>query len=271
MTKKSVKALFDATAYDKAGDKLGGVKEIFVDDKTGQPTFVEVNHGLFGLSSSLVPLRGHRLNGDELHLAFSKDRIKDAPSLDSEKGLNPQEQKELYAHYGLESIEDVESYSAENTTTTHTTEQATFAGQTANTETAAATERRTAATDDDSIVRSEEQLTVNKDRVQSGEARIRKYVVTETETGEVPVTREEVQVKREPISAEDAANYNGKIGEDEASVILHEERVTVQKETVPVEKISLEKTQVQDTARYSEEVRKERVEFTDDVEKNSKK
>lgn len=49
---RELKDLFDATAFDNAGEKLGSIKEIFVDDNTGQPTFVEVGHGLFGLSSS---------------------------------------------------------------------------------------------------------------------------------------------------------------------------------------------------------------------------
>ena len=44
---KNIKDLFNATAYDKNGEKLGDVNEVFVDDQSGQPTFVEVNHGLF--------------------------------------------------------------------------------------------------------------------------------------------------------------------------------------------------------------------------------
>lgn len=77
-----LKELFDATAFDNEGEKLGSVKEIFVDDNTGDPTFVEVSHGLFGMSSSLVPLRGASFDAGELKLAFVKDRIKDAPDLD---------------------------------------------------------------------------------------------------------------------------------------------------------------------------------------------
>ena len=73
--KSEIRALFDATAIDKSGDKLGSIKEVFVDDRTGQPTFVEVGHGLFGMSSSLVPLRGSSLSGDTLNLGFAKDEV----------------------------------------------------------------------------------------------------------------------------------------------------------------------------------------------------
>ena len=107
---KNIKDLFNATAYDKAGEKLGSVKEVFVDEQSGQPTFVEVNHGLFGMSSSLVPLRGHDFTGDELKLAFSKDRIENAPDFDSDKPLTPEAQADIFKHYDLENAQDVTTY-----------------------------------------------------------------------------------------------------------------------------------------------------------------
>ena len=303
---KNIKDLFNATAYDNNGEKLGDVNEVFVDDQSGQPTFVEVNHGLFGMNSSLVPLRGHDFSGDDLKLGFSKDRIKDAPEFDSDKPLTPEPQSDIFKHYGLDNAHDVTDYkdsnldskrdvqvgadkehnltagagaagagagvagagvagahADENKAATHTTD-------------AAATERKAGVADDapaartnndGELIRSEEQLNVNKERVATGEARLRKYVVTDTETVEVPVEREEVRVERTPINAEDAKNYNGAISGDseEASVTLHEERVDVNKETVPVEKINLKKDTVRDTETHTEELRKEQID-TDGVD-----
>ena len=303
---KNIKDLFNATAYDKNGEKLGDVNEVFVDDQSGQPTFVEVNHGLFGMNSSLVPLRGHDFSGDDQKLGFSKDRIKDAPEFDSDKPLTPEAQSDIFKHYGLDNAHDVTDYkdsnldskrdvqvgadkehnltagagaagagagvagagvagahADENKAATHTTD-------------AAATERKAGVADDAAaartnndgeLIRSEEQLNVNKERVATGEARLRKYVVTDTESVEVPVEREEVRVERTPINAEDAKNYNGAISGDseEASVTLHEERVNVNKETVPVEKINLKKDTVRDTETHTEELRKEQID-TDGVD-----
>ncbi|KHO29666.1 PRC and DUF2382 domain-containing protein [Corynebacterium minutissimum] len=281
---KNIKDLFDATAYDKAGEKLGSVKEVFVDEQTGQPTFVEVNHGLFGMNSSLVPLRGHDFNGDELKLAFSKDRIEGAPDFDSDKPLTPEAQADIFKHYNLENVQDVTTYRDERTGTTGAGAAGAGvagagvagAGAHANDETVTtertATTNRDAATDttaghnltdnDNELIRSEERLDVNKERVSTGEARLRKYVVTDTETVEVPVEREEVRVERTPISEADAANFNGKIGDNdtaEASVTLHEERVNVDKKTVPVEKVNLSKETVKDTETHTEELRKEQI------------
>lgn len=296
---KNIKDLFNATAYDNNGEKLGDVNEVFVDDQSGQPTFVEVNHGLFGMNSSPVPLRGHDFSGDDLKLGFSKDRIKDAPEFDSDKPLTPEAQSDIFKHYGLESAHDVTDYKDSNLDSKrdvqagadkdhNLTAGAGAAGagvagahadeKKADTHTtdAAATERKAGVADDAAaartnndgeLIRSEEQLNVNKERVATGEARLRKYVVTDTETVEVPVEREEVRVERTPINAEDAKNYNGAISGDseEASVTLHEERVNVNKETVPVEKINLKKDTVRDTETHTEELRKEQID-TDGVD-----
>ena len=296
---KNIKDLFNATAYDNNGEKLGDVNEVFVDDQSGQPTFVEVNHGLFGMNSSLVPLRGHDFSGDDLKLGFSKDRIKDAPEFDSDKPLTPEAQSDIFKHYGLESAHDVTDYKDSNLDSKrdvqagadkdhNLTAGAGAAGagvagahadeKKADTHTtdAAATERKAGVADDAAaartnndgeLIRSEEQLNVNKERVATGEARLRKYVVTDTESVEVPVEREEVRVERTPINAEDAKNYNGAISGDseEASVTLHEERVNVNKETVPVEKINLKKDTVRDTETHTEELRKEQID-TDGVD-----
>ena len=303
---KNIKDLFNATAYDKNGEKLGDVNEVFVDDQSGQPTFVEVNHGLFGMNSSLVPLRGHDFSGDDLKLGFSKDRIKDAPDFDSDKPLTPEAQSDIFKHYGLDNAHDVTDYKDSNLDSKrdaqagadkdhNLTAGAGAAGAGAgvagagaagahadekkaatHTTDAAATERKAGVADDAAaartnndgeLIRSEEQLNVNKERVATGEARLRKYVVTDTETVEVPVEREEVSVERTPISAEDAKNYNVTISGDseEASVTLHEERVNVNKETVPVEKINLKKDTVRDTETHTEELRKEQID-TDGVD-----
>lgn len=260
-----IEDLANATAYDVDGEKLGGVKDVYVNDTTGQPDFVSVNHGLFGGGDSIVPLRGHTLRDGELHLAFPKDRVEDAPELDENGHLTTEDQDAFYRHYGLEGTQDVTTYETDNRTAqagAAGTGAAAGAGYAAG-EREVDADRRNVANDDE-IVRSEEQLNVSKDRVETGQVRLRKYVVNETETVEVPVEREEVRVVREPITDADRANYDGNIGEQEASVTLHEDRVNVSKESVPVEKVSLEKDTVQDTERVSEDVRKERFE-TDGV------
>ncbi len=125
--------------------------------------------------------------------------------------------------------------------------------------------RDTGTEDAQSIKLREEQLRVQKQPVQTGEARLRKDVVTEQQSIDVPVTREEVYVERRPGSGQPS---DTPIGEGETyRVPVREEQVTVEKQPVVREEVSLGKRAVQDTQQVSDTVRREeaRVERTGDV------
>jgi uncharacterized protein (TIGR02271 family) len=112
----------------------------------------------------------------------------------------------------------------------------------------------------------EEQLRAEKERVQAGEVRVRKEVVSEERTIEVPVTREEVVIERRPAGAGQTAS--GQIAEDEEIRIpVMEEEVRVEKTPVVREEVTLRKQQVHDTERVSDTVRREeaRIERTGDA------
>lgn len=99
---------------------------------------------------------------------------------------------------------------------------------------------------------------VGAEQPAAGRARLRKYVTTEIVTGTVPVQREEVRIEREPITEENRDEVlNRADKDDEGDVILHEERIIVTKETVPVERIHIGTETVTDEVTINEEVRKE--------------
>jgi uncharacterized protein (TIGR02271 family) len=138
--------------------------------------------------------------------------------------------------------------------------QAQFAeGQTARTETTQPRSGRgVAATNAETerVQLREEQLDVEKERVQAGEVRLRKEVVTEQRNIEVPVTREEVVIERHAASTNEPAR--GDIGDnEEVRIPLMEEEVRVEKTPVVREEVALKKRQVRDTERVSETVRHE--------------
>lgn len=99
-------------------------------------------------------------------------------------------------------------------------------------------------------------LRTYKERVQRGEVRLRKEVVTERQTVEVPVSREELVVENVPVSGEQQPT--GEIGSDkEIRVPLTEERVRVEKKPVVNEEVRVGKRAAQDTERISDDVRHE--------------
>ena len=102
----------------------------------------------------------------------------------------------------------------------------------------------------------EEELRVEKERVEAGEVRLRKEVVKENKTVAVPVTREEVVGEKRSVGGRRPAS--GDIGDDEeVSVPVMEEQVQVEKTPVVREEVSLRKQQVQDTRQVSDTVKRE--------------
>jgi len=102
-----------------------------------------------------------------------------------------------------------------------------------------------------------EVLRVHKERVIRGEARLRKDVVTEDQTIEVPVTREELVLERVAVSPDTPAS-SASIGQSkEIRVPLAEETVSVEKQPVVREEVLVGKREVQDVARVGDKVRRE--------------
>jgi uncharacterized protein (TIGR02271 family) len=289
-----------ADVYDADGSKIGTASEVYLDDQSGNPEWVTVKTGLFGTKESFVPIRDADLTGDGLRVPVSKDAVKDAPKIDTEGHLSPQEEEELYRYYGMggaqsgRTMQTGQTTQTSDYTTTGTAQTTTNTGMGAGmTDPVGDTQATTNAgyndsgyddaadrnqhgtrgrdtsgpTTDDAMTLSEERLDVSTERVEAGRARLRKYVVTENVTETVPVTREEVRVEREPITdANIGSALDGPaISEEEHEVTLHAERPVVEKEAVPVERVRLDTETVTDQQQVSDTVRKERVD-TDGTE-----
>ncbi|WP_180960121.1 YsnF/AvaK domain-containing protein [Neobacillus cucumis] len=103
----------------------------------------------------------------------------------------------------------------------------------------------------------EEQLDVNKHRVQTGEVEVKKEVVEEQETVNVPVKHEEVYVERRAVD-ENEADTTKPIGDDETiRVPIVEEKVEVTKKPVVSEELVIGKKQVTETQKVTENVKRE--------------
>ncbi len=76
-------------AVDNDGDKVGAIKDIYLDRQSGEPEWAAVKTGLFGTKVSFVPLEGASAAGDEVRLAYDKATIKDAPNVEADGELSP--------------------------------------------------------------------------------------------------------------------------------------------------------------------------------------
>ena len=286
ISRDSVQTLIGGTAYSTDGDKIGSIGTVYLDNASGEPAWVTVKTGLFGSNESFVPLEQAELSEDGIRVPYDKDRVKNAPNIETDRELSEQEEDQLYSYYGLSGTSGMTTGTTDTTYTDRTADSDRGWGagesgyQTASTGTETGmtgrqdsdrdgvyddVEGRTVGHDtsgpttDDAMTRSEERVRAGTEKVEAGRARLRKYVVTEQEQVSVPVTREEVRVEREPITD---GNYDKAMGgpalsEEEHEVVLTEERPVVTTEAVPVERVRLSKEQVQEQQTVSTDVRKE--------------
>lgn len=259
MTQDDITRMTNAEVVDQNGDKVGSVGQIYLDDQTQRPTWVTVKTGLFGTKETFVPLDQASQDGDRIRVPFTKDFIKDAPNVDADHHITESEEDELYRYYNM----SMERGYADTDVNRRgdVREGEVREGQVRDHE-VDTRDRDRNRDNDGSVVRHEEELRVGTERVQTGRVRLRKHVVSETETVAVPVERQEVHVTREPVRD---GEVGGRIGEDqEVSVTLTEDRPVVEKETVAKERVGLEKETHRDTEQVSAEVRKEQVEVERD-------
>jgi uncharacterized protein (TIGR02271 family) len=228
------------TVLDQQGAKIGSISDIYLDEQSGEPEWVLVSTGWFAGKGTFVPLRDATQRGEDIIVPYDGDFVKDAPTMDPDGQLTPQEESELYAHYGRSDAEVSQGTTGDDVS---------------------------GRTTDDAMTRSEEELHVGTEQRERGRARLRKYVVTEQVTKTVPVQREEVRIEREPITESnvDQAMDGPAISEEEHEVVLHEEQPVVAKRTVPKERIRLDKDTVTEEEQVSEEVRREQIDAEGDV------
>ncbi|HEX2155747.1 MAG TPA: PRC-barrel domain-containing protein [Actinomycetes bacterium] len=87
---------------DRDGTTVGTISEFYLDRETGHPTWALVTTGLFGASQTFVPLIHATEISDGLQVPYEKSHIKNTPKVDLHDELTPQEEAELFAHYGVE-------------------------------------------------------------------------------------------------------------------------------------------------------------------------
>ena len=162
------------TVRDADGEKIGSLGDVFLDSETDLPAWAGVRTGLFGRRESYVPLDEVAEDEDgDLRVPFRGEVVKDAPQIDPEIALTPEEEQALYRHYGRE-----------------------YGGARG-----PGTGAATAGTipDDDAMTRSEEEVSVREGEMRPAErVRLRKVLVTEHQKRTIPVQREVVSLETDP-------------------------------------------------------------------------
>jgi uncharacterized protein (TIGR02271 family) len=248
---------------DRVGEKVGTIEALYVAEEAQRPEWAAVKTGLFGARLSFVPITGAQPSGEQVRVQFATEQIKDAPRIEPDGELAPEEEAALYRHYGLE------DWAAGAAPTVPEGGAAAPSAEPAPTGRGPVGRDVSGPTTDEAMTRSEEELRISTARRERGRARLRKYIVTEQVQRTVPVEREEIRIEREPITDEnvDAAMAGPEISTEEHEVVLHEEVPVVEKRVVPKERVRMDKETRVEEEQVSEEVRKERIEAEGELDR----
>src|SRR5919107_793536 len=232
--------------YDPAGEKIGKVDDLFVDEgDQPESEYIGVKMGFLGTRSTLIPWEAVSSTDDEgrtITAATDKATAKNGPVFDDDREITPEFENEVYSYYGLQRSQTTDepgAYEAYQDAAPSTTDE-----------------------DELRVQRTEEELAAGTREREAGAVKVRKRVRTDRETIEVPTRHEEVTVERVPASGEAT---EAEIGDDEVVVPVTEEEVVVGKRPVVKEEVRVRKDVVEETETVEEDVRREEIEVEDET------
>ncbi|MCZ2827676.1 YsnF/AvaK domain-containing protein [Modestobacter sp. VKM Ac-2986] len=238
---------------------MGTITTVFLDDVTGQPTWVGLTSGQHAAPQSdevpvIAPVTGSELSDGRLRLTVSADAVQSAPRIAQPDRLTPAEETMLREHYR------------------GTSTQGTSAGLVD--DHAAHDLPRTAVgtLDDTGMTLSEEQIRVDTVVEPWTRAVLRIEEFTEEVMVPVTVTRQRARIDHLPITAHTGGTTGGLPDGDVRSsdrststsgwVTLYTEEPQVTMQRVPVERVRLATSWVTEDSVVTDQVRREHVELT---------
>jgi uncharacterized protein (TIGR02271 family) len=263
--------------YDRDGEKIGKVDDLFVDEDD-QPEYIGVKTGLLGTRSTLVPMEALRVDQRRrvVEISQPKSVVKEGPAFNDDEEITPEYEERVRKHYGLNSRRGSAhrgaygNYYADREWARDGHRE----GSEPRRETTAGSTGRMRGSnlvdgDELRVQRAEEELRIGTREREAGEMRVRKRVRTDRERIRVPKRREEVRVERVPV--EDRETAEAEIGEDEFFVPVTYEEVVVEKRPVVKEEIWVRKDEVEDEELVERDVRKEEVDIDDRTERGGRR
>ena len=172
---------------DSDGQRLGQIREIFLDETTGQPAWAAVDAPGGDNDLVLAPLAHATRDGDAVRVAVTRERVETSPSTTGlTERFSADHMDRVRAHYADQPV-GVDASRRYDTAVDETRDRNRH-------ETAVAGELPS------SMIRSEEMLSVQHQRVPRERVRLVKRIVTETVTQTIEVRREELHLERVDVT-----------------------------------------------------------------------
>jgi hypothetical protein len=299
-----VPPVIGAIADDREGRPLGTVTAVFVDDVTGQPTWVGLTDGLHAAPDAtdvaiVAPIADAQVSGGRVRLTVSADAVHSSPRPAAPDRLSPAEEVTLREHYAGGT-----GLAGGRTAGTDRTDTVLIDTGRSGTDVAGAdhpdpdhdradTDRAGRGTGDGTMTRSEERITVDSVTEPWARAVLRIEEVTEEVMVPVTITRQQARIEYLPLRGTgdvidrrpggrtgdvppeegapgdrrvgDAADAgHGRGGGTGGWVTLYGEQPVVTMERVPIERVRLATSWVTEQRPVTGQVRREQIELTTD-------
>ena len=258
-----------AIADDRHGNPLGTVTAVFVDDVTGQPTWVGLTDGLHAAPDAadvaiVAPIADAQFSDGRLRLAVPAEAVHSSPRPGAADRLTPAEEVTLREHYaGGAGRTDTERIDTGRTDT----ELIDVAGVQA--------ARGGAVGGDTAMTRSEERLTVDTVTEPWARAVLRIETVTEEVMVPVTITRQQARIEYLPLRPTESILASGRRDDDDLGapgarrgratewVTLYSDQPVVTLERAPVERVRLTTAWVTEEHAVTDQLRHEEIELTE--------
>src|SRR5215211_1917760 len=95
--------------YDRNGEKIGKVDDLFVDEQDN-PEYIGVKMGFLGTSSTLIPWQLATVDesASRIEVATDKETAKNGPTFDDDKEITPEYENQVNSYYGLQRAQSTE-------------------------------------------------------------------------------------------------------------------------------------------------------------------
>lgn len=217
-------------AYSRDGEKIGDIVEV-------QSNYFVIEKGIIFTSDLYIPMSAvTSRDEDGVRLSLTKDDIESRDWSEA-----------TIVNMGADGPV---GYAGQHT------------GQAADMTSATSRDMDMDAHDGDTLERREERLTVDKRTDQAGSVHVGKHVVSDEQSVDVPVTREEVSFETRAV---DRPASSDDFTQDSIDIPVYAERVEAGKEARVVEELDVDKTARTDKETVTGTVRREEFDIDDDT------
>ena len=102
--RETAKLLLDSDVYDRDGERIGTVKDLYVDTEEGEVRFLDVGAGGFlgiGEKHFMIPMEAVTdTSGGGVMMDQSREKVEGSPELDTKGVPEDAYQQEVYDYYG---------------------------------------------------------------------------------------------------------------------------------------------------------------------------